>query len=268
MYSNAVSLSEHQKADLLRRYGNSSQIRELSYGTVEDFCDSWDHLLCLTNLQGDLKDLQRPAALKLVLGCLSPGANLLEIGAGEPHVAYLLSELGYKVTIVDPYDGSGNGPTEFESYVRGYPDLRIIRNVFTEGLTEVRANELDCVYSISVLEHVPDAALTSVFQATKQFLKPGGYSIHLIDHVLSGESSEYHLHHLARVLTLQADLAGEPAGRAAYDLAVLLKNLEADNDTYFLSAEGHNRWRGSMPYKIFPFRKVVSVHTCKRYTRL
>ena len=38
-----------------------------------------------------MKDVQRPWALKAVVGSVPPGRRLLEIGAGEPIVAELLS---------------------------------------------------------------------------------------------------------------------------------------------------------------------------------
>src|SRR5947207_559477 len=118
MSEEALSLSREQKSDLLERYGGQFRIAELTHGTVSDFCDSCDHIPYLTNIQGDLKDLQRPAALKAILGLCRPGSSVLEVGAGEPYVSHMLSELGYTVTVVDPYDGSGRGPTEFEHYQR------------------------------------------------------------------------------------------------------------------------------------------------------
>ena len=43
---------------------------------------------------------------KLFFNAVAPPARLLEIGGGEPIVSGLLNELGYDVTLVDPYDGS------------------------------------------------------------------------------------------------------------------------------------------------------------------
>jgi hypothetical protein len=39
----------------------------------------------------------------------------------------------------------------------------------------------------------------------------------------------------------------------------LLKKAMSSTETYFLSAESHNRWRGNIPYESFPMRKVISV---------
>ena len=81
----------------------------------------------------DMKDLQRCWMVKAVLGNVEPGGRLLEIGAGEPLVAGLLSRLGYEVTIVDPYDGSGNGPREYADFASAYPDLDFVRDQFPPG---------------------------------------------------------------------------------------------------------------------------------------
>lgn len=261
----AISLTSEECDSLLRRYRDKSPSETLFYGTVKDFCDSADNLPFLSSLQGDLKDLQRPAALKLILGLLPPGSSLLEIGAGEPHVAHVLSLLGYKVTVVDPYDGSGRGPTEFDYYVRKYPNLTIIRSLFARDLPGIQPSDFDCIYSISVLEHIPQPALSHVFDGIRQFLKPGGHSLHLIDHVLAGDGADSHLRHLAEILLSQLELAQERGADLKVQLAGTIKKLTLDVDTYYLSAEGHNRWRGTVPYDSFPFRKVVSIHSWKQY---
>lgn len=259
----APSLSPEQKDVLLHRYRNRPA-EGLSYGTVRDYCDSADHIPYLSHLQGDLKDLQRPATLKAILGLLPPGSSLLEIGAGEPFVADVLSQLGYDVTVVDPYDGSGNGPTEFQKYVEAYPELRIIRSLFTEQVSGLTPGAFDCIYSISVLEHVHQPFLSNLFGGITRYLRPGGYSLHLIDQVLAGEGAEFHLHQLSEILALQSDLSKDRKAQLARDLANLLATLTADLETYYLSAEGHNNWRGATPYDAFSFRKVVSVSSCKQ----
>ena len=264
MSDEIISLSQENKDKILRRYGALGAPAELDYGTVKDFCDSADHLPFLSNIQGDLKDLQRPAALKMILGLVPPGSSLLEIGAGEPYVAHVLAELGHRATVVDPYDGSGRGPTEFEYYTQKYPGVRIIRDLFSETLREIETGAFDCIYSISVLEHVHQPALSGVFSGIERFLRPGGYSLHLIDHVLAGEAADFHFQQLTAILQFQSKIAGDRPELVPLTLNNALGKLSADIETYYLSAEGHNKWRGTIPYESFPFRKVVSVHTCKR----
>jgi hypothetical protein len=73
-------------------------VAPLAYGTVRDYCDSFDHLRPLATASGDLKDQQRPWMLKAVLSQLRGRlGRVLEIGAGEPLVADILRRLGHEV---------------------------------------------------------------------------------------------------------------------------------------------------------------------------
>jgi hypothetical protein len=36
--------------------------------------------------------------------------------------------------------------------------------------------------------------------------------------------------------------------------------LEADPETYFVSAEAHERWRGDLPYDRYPMRRIASIN--------
>ena len=236
---------------LLDFYANY-RVPLISCATVRDYCDSFDHLTDLASSSLDLKDVQRPWTIKAIIGNVPRGASLLEIGAGEPVVAAILAGLGYRVTVVDPYDGSGNGPTEFEAFKQRFPGVRIVRGQLVENLPDLVAHSFDCIYSISVLEHIPIPAVPQLCSAIRRFLVPKtGKSIHSIDHVLKGPGDA---HHLERLLLL-ADLLG-------FSRTQLKRTLQAaadDVETYFLSAESHNRWRGKTVYENFPMRRVVSL---------
>ncbi len=223
----------------------------LGYATVRDYCDSHDHLTDLATCAGDLKDVQRPWMVKAVLGQVPPGARLLEIGAGQPLVADLLVQLGYQVTVVDPYDGSGNGPREYEIFRRTYPDVSYVRELFTDQLTTLEPNSFDAIYSISVLEHVPIPDVPAVCRGMRRFIKPGGWHLHAIDHVMKGAGD---LHHLERLFVLADGMGLEKSV-----LVDTLRRAEDDVETYFLSAESHNRWRARTPYESFPMRRCVSL---------
>jgi len=230
-------------------------VQPLSYATVRDYCDSMDHLRELATLSGDMKDVQRPWVLKAILSTLPPGSRLLEIGAGNPMVAHLLSELGYQITVVDPYDGSGHGPTEYEAFVKAYPRLSFLRKHFSYQVAELEPGSFDCVFSISVLEHVPGHEIPGVLEGIRRFVREErGCSIHAIDHVLRGWGGETHLE------KLQLILGG--MGIPGTQLEDLLARTETDPETYFLSAYGHNLWRGARSYEEFPMRRCVSIHVC------
>lgn len=229
-----------------RRYGRRGGGAALSYGTVADLADSREHLGWLVGSSFDMKSLQRCWALKEILATVEPPGPVLEIGAGEPFVADALSRLGYRVTIVDPYDGTGTGPVELDLFRRRYPNLRFVEDTYpSAAAVEPQA----AVYSISVLEHLPTDAADGVARAARE---QGARNIHAIDHVLRGWGDAEHHSRLAALV------AG--FGVADADLERLLARLDADPEAYFLSAEAHEVWRGSVPYDDYPMRRICSIH--------
>ena len=239
---------------IIDRYSNY-KIQEESYSTVRDFCDSLENLEEFCKLNGDLKNVQRPWMIKAIISKIKKGGKILEIGAGEPTVANLLSSLGYDVTVIDPYDGNGNGPKEYEYFRNKYPNLKIIRKYLDDNIEELATDSFDCVYSISVLEHVDADKIKNVFKGIRKYLKKGGYTIHNIDHVLLGNGKEAHYENLKSIFR---ELKIENK------LDSLLQELKDDVETYFLSAEGHIFWKGNATkYEDFPFRRVVSINICK-----
>jgi 2-polyprenyl-3-methyl-5-hydroxy-6-metoxy-1,4-benzoquinol methylase len=237
--------------DVVERYAGRVSPR-LSYATVRDYCDSVDHLPLVATTSRDLKDAQRPWALKAIIGSIRPGSRLLEIGAGEPLVADVLARLGYDVTVVDPYDGRDRGPTEVEALQAAYPRVRIRRGLFPRDVS--MDERYDCIYSISVLEHLQPRAIDDVCAAIPRLTRDGGSTIHAIDHVLRGAGEAEHLAHLRHITSA--------FGIGDAELDRVLADLTDDPETYFLSAEGHNRWRGGAPYDGFPMRRCVSIQLC------
>jgi glycosyltransferase involved in cell wall biosynthesis/ubiquinone/menaquinone biosynthesis C-methylase UbiE len=225
----------------------------LGFATVEDYSESVDHLSALATLSGDLKDVQRPWTFKTILGRVPRGGRLLEVGGGDPWVAALLAALGYEVWIVDPYDGKDGGPTNFEALRSRYPDIRFIRGIFPDALREVPDARFDCIYSMSVFEHIPDDAIPAVIDGMHRHTR-GRFTIHAIDHVLKGAGSAAHLAKLTAIVN--------GFGISRTELDGLLERLDEDPEAYFLSAEAHNRWRGARGYHEFPMRRVVSIHLC------
>lgn len=233
----------------------------ISYATVREFCEYADVCPSLFGGCQDLKDAQRPWAVKAILASVPPGSSLVEIGGGEPTVAQTLVDLGYEVTVVDPYDGSGNGPVEFEAYRLNYPRVRLVRSLFDLGCP-FEESSFDCVYSVSVIEHIPLADLPNLFAAIRKFLRPGGMSLHCIDVVIEGWMTEAMSEGAREIVRLQHELTGqrEIENNDAYDL--LVANMEGDLETFLLSAHGHNTWRNREPYNRYPFRRVASLQLC------
>jgi hypothetical protein len=226
----------------------------ISYGTVRDLADSTAHLAGLAGANVDMKDMQRCWMVKAIVGNVPRAGRILEIGAGEPLAAGVLSRLGYDVTVVDPYDGSGNGPLEYEAFMEAYPDLTFVREQFPAAGGV--GGRYDAICSISVLEHIPLEEVEPLFGAIRQGLTVGGLSIHAVDHVLAGWGADGHLEKLRLIV----DAAGLDAG----ELDAALERLREDPDTYFVSAEAHNRWRGDLEYDQYPMRRIVSVQLAAR----
>ena len=237
--------------NVVESYRGGFPLPPVSYGTVGDFADSFDHMPGIAAVSFDMKDMQRCWMLKAIVGNVPVGSRLLEIGAGEPLIAGALSRAGYEVTVVDPYDGSGHGPQEFDSFRKAYPDLTFVREQFPPRAP--LGDPFDAVYSISVLEHLTPGDIDEVMPAVAALLAAReGVQIHAVDHVLAGWGAEEHLEKLRRVAT------GMGLTDAQLDSA--LAELADDPETYFVSAESHNRWRGALPYDQYKMRRIVSVN--------
>ena len=248
-------------AAIVARFSGRSPAEGVSYATVRDFCESVDELPQITALDGDLKNVQRPWAAKAILANVPPPARLLEIGGGEPIVSGFLSELGYDVTLVDPYDGFGNGPTDYQRYVELFPDVKIVREYLRPGLPGLAPHSFDAIFSISVLEHIPPDSLPACFDAIAEFLAPGGLSAHCFDFILQGHGDAHDLGNAQKILAEQKRVTGAPDEQPFDEL---LQRVRADVETFFLSPQGHHHWRGGKAYSDFPFRKVVSLQTVGR----
>lgn len=245
-------------AAILDRFSKSNRGFGISYATVRDYCESVDELPQITGLDGDLKNVQRPWAIKAVLASVPPPARLLEIGGGEPIVSGFLGELGYDVTLVDPYDGFGNGPTDYQRYVELFPHVKIVREYFRPGLNALTPGSFDAIFSVSVLEHLRGSSLTSCFEALAEFLSPQGVSIHCFDFILQGRGDAHDFANAQRILSEQQKITRQSAVEPFENL---MQRLKTDVETFFLSPQGHHHWRRGQAYADFPFRKVVSLQT-------
>jgi hypothetical protein len=249
--ASAWAISDSSLWPIAERYAGSFPLPPIGYGTVGDFADSADHLGGLAGASFDMKDLQRCWMVKAILGNVERGSRILEIGAGEPLAAGLLSRLGYEVTVCDDYRGGGNGPREFTRFEAAYPDIRFVRELFPPS--EPLGDDFGAVFSISVLEHVPLDQVATVVEAGHELVrKRGGCSIHAVDHVLAGWGAEEHREKLDRIVGA--------LGLSEDELAAKIEEMERDPETYFVSAEAHNRWRGDLPYDQYAMRRIGSVN--------
>lgn len=246
-------MEEKRVMQLYEQYGEAN-FPELEFATVKDFADSLEYMpeLCI---QQDLKDVERPWAVKAIIDKVPKGGKLLEVGGGEPIVADFLHQLGYDVTLIDPFEGAGNGPIRYEHYKRKYPNVKMIRSYFTDDCDDLTENTFDCIFSISVLEHIPTSEIPSIFRGIEKYSKPGAYTIHNVDHIHLGHEADWSLQHLNSILA-QLSLLDE--------WTLLQGTIDWDPDIFFLSPEGHLLWKGQRAYGEFPFRRCVAVNICKQ----
>jgi SAM-dependent methyltransferase len=116
---------------------------------------------------------------------LSKGMTTLEIGGGLAGFQFVLDGFGCKVVNVDPgMEAEGVGwPCDNESMAK--LNKRFNANVDLRNTTiekaDLKDNSFDRAFSISVIEHLPDANIIEVMQHVHRSLKPGGLFIFTLD---------------------------------------------------------------------------------------
>ena len=92
--------------------------------------------------------------------------------------------------------------------------------------------------------------------AARELVAPNGCCIHAVDHVVRGWGAAEHRERLARIASA-SEIGPELLERT-------LVAMEEDPDTYFVSAEAHDRWRGALAYDEYPMRRIASVNVFTR----
>ena len=111
--------------------------------------------------------------------------KIAEIGGGDSRV---LKNLGHKNECwnIDEFMGAGNGPVKLPEN----PPYKISRVMMGDYSDQLPDNYFDNLFSVSVIEHVPDEALTDFFKDCIRILKPGGSMYHAIDIYLRDNDAE------------------------------------------------------------------------------
>lgn len=102
--------------------------------------------------------------------------KILEIGGGESRVIKKLSQKN-ECWMLDKFEGANNG-------LIGVPEIenvKIVRDFMGNFSPELPDNYFDCVFSISVIEHINLEFFKSFFEDCARVLKPGGQMLHAID---------------------------------------------------------------------------------------
>ncbi|MDD5198563.1 MAG: methyltransferase domain-containing protein [Terrimicrobiaceae bacterium] len=107
------------------------------------------------------------------------GQRIAEVGGGASRLLPVIAATNDCVNI-EPFRGVGNGPTR-EVTVRGVTNIHAMVGQYAPIL---EPSSFDIVYSVSVVEHVPQPQLADFFRDCARILKAGGLMFHLIDSYL------------------------------------------------------------------------------------
>lgn len=138
-----------------------------------EYFDWWDRGLA-EKTNRSLKNIQDAWVLsELVDG---RGLRLCEVGGGHSRVLRELAKHNACVN-ADKLEGAGNGPRSVPQ-IPGVETIPAYLGDFDPRLADA---SFDAVFSISVLEHVPDDRLADCFADMARILRPGGVMLHAID---------------------------------------------------------------------------------------
>lgn len=229
------------------------ELFEVSIPTVPQYIKYAESYPDLIGDLGDLKDVQRPWAFEACRAHLEPRARVIDLGGAACELAGVLKRK-FAVTVVDPYEGHGDGPKSSQPYRKLHPELEFYEGYLTRGTP---LTGFDCVVSTSVVEHIPVEAHDDTVAGIYESLKPGGFSIHSIDVSLWGVDG---------FLESSKPLAESwiAAHGPRIDIDQISRDALQDMETYYLSVQMYNRWRKKRSYANYPWRKVTSLNVVMR----
>jgi 2-polyprenyl-3-methyl-5-hydroxy-6-metoxy-1,4-benzoquinol methylase len=107
-----------------------------------------------------------------------PGARILEVGAGLGFVSLALRDAGHDVVALEPVgEGFGFFATAQPIIRAAAPTPVEVLQIGVEELAPLRHGSFDAIFSVHVLEHVPD--LDRAIAAMASVLAPGGQMVHV-----------------------------------------------------------------------------------------
>lgn len=121
-----------------------------------------------------LKHCQDACVLNRLIN-LKPG-KVAEAGGGISRTLPFLTATGWDCWNIEPFEGAGNGPRICRQKGIGHVSAYLGR-----FYPQLRDNDFDLIYSISVIEHVPASDMNAFFEDMFRILKPGAEAWHAID---------------------------------------------------------------------------------------
>lgn len=132
-----------------------------------------------------LKNIQDAFVLSVLSKAM--GQRIAEVGGGQSRVLEHLAK-NNECWNIDKLEGLGAGPREYKTSA----DVRLVRAYLGDFHSELPDGYFDYVFSISVLEHVPNGQLFPCFRDMARIIKPGGLCVHAIDVYLGDEMAPLH----------------------------------------------------------------------------
>jgi hypothetical protein len=222
------------------------RVLDITYPTISKHTEYMT--LCPELLGVALKEVQRAWVYATLKQYLPNGGRILDLGGSACELADYLSAY-YHVSVVDPYEGSGNGPKSPNVYRKRYPKLDIVQGFLGP---DTNMSGFDAVVSTSVIEHIPTAEQWNTAAGIWHALRPGGYSIHAIDFTVRGVNG--FLEHTAKDIESFIALHS-----GTIDIAAMRRTMLDNIDTYFLSPAMYQQWRRNRPFSEYPWRQVSSI---------
>jgi SAM-dependent methyltransferase len=168
------------------------------------------------------------------------GARIAEIGGGESRILPQLAKTN-QCWNIEPFEGDDNGPAD-ERVIAGVTNIKTEVGRFDPALS---SGFFDCLFSVSVVEHVENDELESFFADCVRILRPGGVAYHAIDMYLSDadgdHSSEYAQKRFDLYLKAVRDSRVEPLG-AVYAGPLRFSTNMASNPDFIMHG-----WKGLSP---------------------
>ncbi len=114
--------------------------------------------------------------------------KVLDVGASySPFPCYLQEKFGCEVWAVDDFGLNVNDPYWTRSrspqdYIQSHPQVKyVLERLGDPQKSSLPKNYFDVIYSISVLEHIPQAITPAVWKHMDLLLKPNGQMLHAVD---------------------------------------------------------------------------------------
>jgi len=119
------------------------------------------------------------AGAEMLAGMDLTGKRILEVGAGIGVLSIALAHRGCQITALEPGANGFDANAQVGAAVRiwlGADDLPML-DIEVGRLDRAKHGEFDLIFSINVLEHIPD--LAGAMTAMEGVLAPGGSMVHL-----------------------------------------------------------------------------------------